>query len=48
MDPLSFSLGKKWLFQICQKIVSLGLDDLDMPSVPIEAGAQSSDTTVVA
>ena len=48
MDPLSFSMGQKYLFQICQKILSSsGFDDLDMPLIPTEAG-QSSDTTVAA
>ena len=48
MDPLSFSMGQKCLFQICQKILSSsGFDDLDMPLIPTEAG-QSSNTIVAA
>ena len=46
MDPLSYSMGQKCLFQICQKILSSsGFDDLDMPLIPTEVG-QSSDTIV--
>ena len=48
MDPLSFSMGQKCLFQICQKTLSSsGFDDLDMPLIPTEAW-ESSDTTVAA
>ena len=46
MDPLSYSMGQKCLFQICQKILSSsGFDDLDMPLFRTEE-RQSSDTIV--